>query len=561
MALINGSAQRLRIGREEAAFALVPAIVLFALAIRLPVGLDLSDEAYYATFIDDWLKGGIASSTLDTLHQTAALLVYPAAIMFSWFKGSSEGLFLFLRVVFLIGALASGTLWIVFLRRLGWSWQAWLSGACLIAYIPFGLPAPSYNTLGLQGLIIGLAGYGCGSLASIASAQRGWFALSVAAWGAATIAYPPLIVPLFALCLADFLISKERTWRGAFPVSAALTAAAGWSATIFLLSAQRLWDGIVYLSLITSSDQFGRKIWFTIDLLRLNPAFASLCVLAALLGLVRNRLDPRLVATAITAILLSSLILTPALYVRSHDVVVLMALCGLGLLAKLRKASDASDRLVAVIYAISLLAGIVTAATAYNSIYNFCIGGLPAASLALLARGQSQTRHWRWFQTFALAAFLAAILSTSLLVHYGELPGASRQRIHQGFFAGIHARPDDIALLEQVRQSMRALAKPPASIVVVSRLPGIVLETGARVKMRTPFPLVLNVSDSGLAATYRFYDEPLNRPEAIVIYEDRYYRPITPISPGLIASYTKTTQVEAGLGQLSLLVRPRNIAP
>src|SRR4051794_20760660 len=62
--------------------AAVFALLLILLIVRLTQGVDLSDESYYAIFIDDWLKGGIATSTLLSIHQTAALIVYPAARLY-----------------------------------------------------------------------------------------------------------------------------------------------------------------------------------------------------------------------------------------------------------------------------------------------------------------------------------------------------------------------------------------------------------------------------------------------------------------------------------------------
>ena len=58
-------------------------IITLLIAARITNGIDLSDEAYYAIFVDDWLKGGIGTSTLIMLHQTAALLVYPATRAYS----------------------------------------------------------------------------------------------------------------------------------------------------------------------------------------------------------------------------------------------------------------------------------------------------------------------------------------------------------------------------------------------------------------------------------------------------------------------------------------------
>ena len=126
-------------------------VVIFALlAWRITRGVDFEDESDYAIFIDDWLKGSIGSSTFQTLHQIAALIVYPAALAYTRIVGSSDGLFLFLRVLFLTGSVITALCCTVFLRRLGHGFLAWAAGIFVLSFIPGGLPAPSYNSLGLQ---------------------------------------------------------------------------------------------------------------------------------------------------------------------------------------------------------------------------------------------------------------------------------------------------------------------------------------------------------------------------------------------------------------------------
>ena len=129
--------------------------ILLTLAWRLTQDADFSDESYYAIFIDDWLKGGIHSSALLMLHQTAALIVYPAARLYAAAIGSHDGLMLFLRSLYLLGSALAAGCWFVFLRRAGSQGSAWAAAVDALAFIPFGLPAPSYNTLGLQGLSVG----------------------------------------------------------------------------------------------------------------------------------------------------------------------------------------------------------------------------------------------------------------------------------------------------------------------------------------------------------------------------------------------------------------------
>ena len=124
--------------------------LLVRLAFRITRGIDLSDESDYAVFLDDWLKEGIRESPFLTLHQTAALVVYPAVLLFRWVMGATDGLILFLRSLDIVGAMMAAISAAVLFRRSGTCFGAWLAGALVLAFIPFGLPAPSYNTIGEQ---------------------------------------------------------------------------------------------------------------------------------------------------------------------------------------------------------------------------------------------------------------------------------------------------------------------------------------------------------------------------------------------------------------------------
>src|SRR6476620_8917226 len=78
--------------------------VLVLLSYRMTIGVDLSDESYYATFLDGWLKDGLGHSENLVLHQSAALLLLPAAQLYTSIVGSEHGIILFLRFIFLTTA-------------------------------------------------------------------------------------------------------------------------------------------------------------------------------------------------------------------------------------------------------------------------------------------------------------------------------------------------------------------------------------------------------------------------------------------------------------------------
>jgi hypothetical protein len=535
--------------------ALAFALLIILIGVRITRGIDLSDEAYYAIFLDDWLKGSIRTSTLLTLHQTAALIVYPAAFLYSALKGSNDGLFLFLRVLFLAGAVASAAAWTLFLRELGHRLLAWIGGLFVLAFIPFGLPAPSYNTIGQQALTLALATFACAALADRYSSARLWWILaSACAWAIASVAYPSLVVPLGILCLLG-LIDRN----GIFPqpyLYVSITGAAvcvAWAIVVLSLSFTRLYESIVYLSAINDPGGLARKWTFTLNLLGANALFSTLCVAAIIVGLLRERLGPVVTQIAIAAIIAGLFLTEPAFYARSHDIVTLVALTGLGFLAGLRPNAGLAERVIALVYGTSLAAALITSLTATNAVFNFSIGAIPAAAIALVSR--PSTKSTSWFSLLPASVATVTVLSTSLYFHYGELPARSepmRVRLHDGFFAGLSVQPDDAALLDVVQTHVAPMLDRDQTVAVIGRLPGIVLATPSRLSMLSSYPLMPTVPPKGLAMTHDFYTHPENRPQLVLIYRDPYFEPVNPMQPHFDEWYALVAEIKTPLGQLAV---------
>ncbi len=146
--------------------------VLALLAYRLTIGVDLSDELYYVTFLDGWLKDGLGHSENLEVHQSAALLVLPAARLYTWIVGSERGLVLFLRFIFLAMACTASVCQYRFIRRVRDEAVAVSSALLVLCFLPFSLPAPSYNTIGMFGMVSALALFGAAAVA--AATGRKW---------------------------------------------------------------------------------------------------------------------------------------------------------------------------------------------------------------------------------------------------------------------------------------------------------------------------------------------------------------------------------------------------
>lgn len=524
--------------------------ILLVLAWRLTRGVDFEDESYYAIFIDDWLKGGIHSSALLALHQTAALIVYPAAWLYTGLVGSHTGLMLFLRGLFLLGNALAASCWFTFLRRTGFHGSAWAAAAAVLAFIPFGLPAPSYNTLGLQGLSVGLTAFGAAQFAEYVRARWAWSVVSALGWAVATVAYPSLIAVLgLFLCagLAALPVVRLKAWVGI----AVFFQIAAWSGVVIGLSSRKLHDGFVYVATINDVDGWSRKVQFSAQLFASHKVFACACLLSAAIGIGRDRLGPMRTSVAVALLLLLTISVPPTLFVHSHDLILVLALSGLGILAGFRPGASPQRRLFAVLYLTAMSAGVVTTLSAYNSLYNFCIGGAPAAILALVAPNDSRPIA-RLAITGRTSLAAAALLASALIYFYGDLPGvtAPRERIGWGVFAGLALQPDQAAVLRVMRDDVGPLVTNARTVAEVGRLPGLILATPARPLMPSVNPAPALTQDSALRANASYFAS--HPADIVLVYTDLYFDAPNPYGPSFSQRYALAARFAAPPGMLEV---------
>lgn len=525
------------------------------MCIRLPVGLDLSDESYYAIFLDDWLKGGIRTSTLLTLHQTAALLIYPFAWLYVAVVGSSDGLLLFLRALFLLGSVITAAIWVRLLLRLGAGLCGWILGIGLIAFIPFGLPAPSYNTVGQQGLGIAVAAWGLASLSRSPSERLAMAFLSINAAIIACIAYPPLVMPIALMATMGIAWpTSKRPWSYLLLLTAGTGLA--WCLVLWTLTPQKIWDSVIYLAAINEPTGLRKKLTFAVELLGRHPGFAGIALGAMAVGIARVWLGASATTFALTALMLATLIHPTVLFAKAHDAVTVAMLAGLGQSSGLRRNATIRERVTAVIYVTSLVAAAVTSASGTFPLYTLCIGGLPAAIIALHVEAHGRNVTAECARSLPALALLPSFLSTSLFSPYGEIPSDEhRLRITEGFFRGLLVKPRDSAPLLLIRDQVEPLFADDPTIAAFGRLPGLILASKARIKAPTSFPLMSDVPPQGLSATRLFFERPENRPAIVLVYQDPYFVPTNPIGLQFDRWYQIEKSLPTPLGELKVYKR------
>jgi hypothetical protein len=314
-----------------------------------------------------------------------------------------------------------------------------------------------------------------------------------------------------------------------------------------------------------NSEYMSAKLARSLDLFVSHPAFDAVCLAAAALGIWllaaghdrRPGIWPSLI---VLAIVLASYATETALWFHPHDIVVLLALVGLFTM-RCRLGTEGHP-VIRVIYAASLVGGLITSATSSNGFYNFPIGGLAAAALApamLVPRGAP----WN-----AVAAQCGMLLLTVVLFCasafasvYGETSNpltARAVRVNDGPFAGLLTTTDQAAFIAAATAALREHVGRGGTIVVMGRPSGIYLLTDAS-------PMTLSNWDFWQfygslppwvnALFEAFYRVPAHRPDVVAVFADPRTYPLAPWARDLLADYVVAERVSIGSWSLSVYVR------
>lgn len=169
-----------------------------AVLYRLFLGVDFTDEAQYLAQGIAPLIGGRAFESDLFLQQVTSLLFLPPLWLYGKIVGLNSGSVLFFRILWWLAACATA---LVIFRRLkprSGAWPAALLGALIITFIPFNIPSPSYNSMGMLFLILGLV--------HLEPFPRGqWVWLSLAA-----LCYPPFALAAVAVLLFGITSASLR---------------------------------------------------------------------------------------------------------------------------------------------------------------------------------------------------------------------------------------------------------------------------------------------------------------------------------------------------------------
>jgi hypothetical protein len=531
--------------------ALIVLAVFVALCYRMSIGVDLSDESYYISFIDGWLKTGIKSSSVLVIHQTAELLVFPFARIFTLLNNGTEGLALFLRSVYLMASCFSAICFYFFCRTKHELGVSIFAGLLIASFIPFSLPSPSYNTLGMLGMISALSALGV----YLHKHSTSWAIVSAVSWAICVIAYPTLAVVL-AVTIVSLPAVGTLSPRRKLIAYVALCVALQTLGVLLLLSVYgwaKLNNMLAFTnaSLQISSGSSG-KFTRSVAMLTADIGFLPLCAVAMVVGALSARVSNSVrrgwfLSFATVFLLTISYAIGPIVFARSHDFVLIISVMGAAFFpAKIFSRSPNRDDAAAFLFAIGILAGIVTSMTATNGIVNFAVGGFFAAAVFLISAlvpGRLTVAP----QLTLIGVVVAFFLFSSFNFIYGEresLYTSSSSRIANGVFAGLlTTRPNK----EAIEKTMDFLARLPGdSVTVLGRFPGIYLLTSMRPKALSTWdfgqqngtlPKVDHINEL-------FYAMQANRPEVLLSVIDPWTRNPSPYGQKLLSEYRQSSQLK-----------------
>lgn len=173
-------------------------LVIAVMLWRLRYGTEFTDEAFPTALAYRFALGD--RPFIDEIHyaQTAGLLLFPFVWVWLKIAGSSAGIVLYTRVLFLAFKLAVGGAVVAAVRRHLRTPLAIVVGLGAVVFVPHSIPNVGYNVLG--GGLQAIAGFLAARACDDARPRRLLLASGVSN-GLAAVAYPPLGVPAVLLAL------------------------------------------------------------------------------------------------------------------------------------------------------------------------------------------------------------------------------------------------------------------------------------------------------------------------------------------------------------------------
>lgn len=472
----------------------------FLTIFSLHFGVNPYDEAFYLALPYHFIKGGHFFIDEFTPQQGAAFFTYPIIKLFYSLEGSTQGIVLFSRYIHFAFVLASVLIIISILKRALSLPVAIIVSCAYISFTPFNIHALGYNTLALGFFTLSLfLNFYAISLMEESSTyflgkRNFFFFLSGVLIGCAVISYPTIsVIVLINILILNFIAFYKKSYiqpsgiinfypliyycLGLFIVAICIGPIlihVGWGQLLTDLETFKSLGageggGIVKLIVLA------KQIWVTVPHKQMLAIVFSLFVLCEFI----SALQIKIIFQIIIAIF--------ALYIirisNANDIsfyILTLAVSGIFWFISVRRYFY-SKHFLLLVWLPSLIAGIVTAWTSGNGLYNFVVGGFPAALAALyfitlLFKQALENNHSKMLVKFFFMWFLIWLIYPlqyhNLNYNYGDFPNSKlTTKITTGPFAGIYTTPNKAQYYTELQTNLNKYNDPNKNILFFTDFP------------------------------------------------------------------------------------------
>lgn len=501
---------------------------------RLYVGVDFTDESFYAALQYRFALGDMPLRDEQNLTQFSAVLVLPLTRLFLFLQGSAEGLVLFLRQVHLLFTVLIGLSVVIAVRPIvGWSAALLTSAICLV-FVPFNIHSPSYNTLGS-----GFWTIGCflGLYATQRRLISRWpYFLSGIAHALAILAYPTLLVPvclfviLFVFYAAERGVSRQPSsyiWGGllvaVIPLTMVLKAGLG---AVLALPAY-------FASVAAFGKQAGgvEKLWQIVLNFGLQVPRPGVLITGMLLLALWHWRKP----SPMRFILPFLPLLLVGYSFGANGTAALYLVTAVGLFGPLVypfvREDFFSKKIYRLVWCPSFVAGVITAWSSSNGTVNASIGMFPAALVSVLLTVRAlhlmptHCARDRVVQAVMMLVTPTVVVVPLLLGGYADVYGdpAPRGRGHtegvtSGPFMGIRTTPEKNLFIQTLTQDLTSLVRVSDTVLFFNDFPAGYLFTSARPATNSIWlPSGVRGATIDRSPTLSYYEKNTNKPHLVFL--------------------------------------------
>ncbi len=386
---------------------------LMMLAYRLTIGVDLADESFYLVTAKSLIFWGQPFVKVLNLAQTSAILTLPfIRIWQSLFHMHNEGLIIWLRSLYLLLSLGTASLLYFYARSRVLRILALIVSFLPVAWIPFGLPSLSYNTIGENFFFIGL-------LLSCLSFQYPQFTpnpiIRALPFIVSCLAYPTFPVPCVAFLVLLIIFAGRKEDRRHALMALVVLIVSGLSIVLILAlfsGTKEMMEAYFFCRTFVTAIQSHKLVILKEQISEhYFPVFTLIALLCTLGHSLWSSQIVRNISLLVFSIMLIVVSVLPSsMYVQSHAEVTLIAFFVLPQLFRFRQMPPSTYAAIAASY----VAGLTTAFSSGNGFQSLCLGAFPAVCLGLceILHQRGQLRHRL---SYVISAFFAAVCCLVLL--------------------------------------------------------------------------------------------------------------------------------------------------